>query len=387
MNNDQLKIVIFDGSFQTTTFIRRLIKGLVTQGHQVYVLGFNLSNPSPVESVYYESLGSNQDKLELLTTSIALQGLGALKNLFSFNKKKLQAKNLAKVLKKINPDIIHAQWNSVLPWLEPYLEHKTYPIILSQRGYHTNIRPFVNTKNYSYLQEIYPKLSGLHSVSEAISENGKKIGIPYAGIDQVVHTGLDLKLFPDLTTYRKKNRVELISVGRAHWKKGYAYAIRACELLKKNNLNFLYTIIGGEHEEELVYLIQEAGLQENIQLLGKLPQSKVYEIVQEASLFILPSLEEGIANVAVEAMALGTPVISTDCGGMEELITHQQEGWIIPRRNPQALADQIQAFIQLSGAEIELVRKNARKKVELEFNETQMVQRMLRLYEQVIRKV
>ena len=63
----KLKIVIFDGSFQTTTFIRRLIKGLVSQGHQVYVLGFNLYNPSPVESVHYESLGSNQDKLELLT--------------------------------------------------------------------------------------------------------------------------------------------------------------------------------------------------------------------------------------------------------------------------------------------------------------------------------
>ena len=90
MSNKKLKIIIFDGSFQTTTFNRRLIKGLVFQGHQVYVLGFNLSNPSPVKGVHYVSLGSNQDKLELLTTSLVLQGLNACKVLLKLNKKELQ---------------------------------------------------------------------------------------------------------------------------------------------------------------------------------------------------------------------------------------------------------------------------------------------------------
>ncbi|MAN26651.1 MULTISPECIES: glycosyltransferase family 4 protein [Mesonia] len=380
----KLKIVIFDGSFQTTTFIRRLIKGLVSQGHQVYVLGFNLYNPSPVESVHYESLGSNQDKLELLTKSLALQGLGALKNLFNFDKKKLQAKNLAKVLKKINPDVIHAQWNSVLPWLEPYLEHKTYPIILSQRGYHTNIRPFINTKNYAYLQRIYPKLSGLHSVSEAISENGKKVGEAFTRIDKVVHTGLDLKKFPVLTSYRKKNRLELISVGRAHWIKDYSMAIRACAILKKENINFHYIIVGAAGNEELIYLINFFRLNSFISLTEKLPFEEVQKKVFSASLSLITSIKEGIPNVAVEAMALGTPVISTDCGGMEELITHQQEGWIIPRRNPQALADQIQAFVRLSESEIEQIRQAARQKVEREFNEEQMVVGMEQLYKKVL---
>ena len=71
-------------------------------------------------------------------------------------------------------------------------------------------------------------------------------------------------------------------------------------------------------------------------------------------------------------------------GGMEELITHQQEGWIIPRRNPQALADQIQAFVRLSESEIEQIRQAARQKVEREFNEEQMVVGMEQLYKKVL---
>ena len=153
---------------------------------------------------------------------------------------------------------------------------------------------------------------------------------------------------------------------------------------KKNNFDFRYTIIGGKHDEEVIYLVQEAGLQENIQLLGKYPSSKVYELVQEASLFILPSLEEGIANVAVEAMTLGTPVISTDCGGMQELITHNQEGWIVPRRDPLALARQIEVFTKLRTEKIETIRQAALQKVELEFNEEQMTKGMERLYQKVL---
>ncbi len=384
MSKQKLKIIIFDGTFQTTTFIRRLIKGLDLNGHQVYVLGFNLYNPRPVEGVHYVSLGSNQDKLELLTTSLVLHGWQAFRDLLKFNKQELQRKNLAKVLQKIQPDVIHAQWNSVLPWLEPYLKNKAYPIILSQRGYHTNVRPFVNKKNFAYLQHIYPQLSGLHSVSEAISEQGKKIGVPFTGIDQVVYTGLDLKLFPDLAAYTRQPRLELISVGRGHWIKDYSLAIQTCAILKKENINFHYTLIGAAGDEELLYLINSLGLESFISLTEKLPFEEVQHKVRNASISLITSIEEGIPNVAVEAMALGTPVISTNCGGIEELITHNKEGWIVPRRDSKALAAQIQAFISLPHSEIEEIRQAARKKVELQFNEEQMIKGMEQLYTMVL---
>lgn len=391
MDKSKLHIVIFDGTFQTTAFIRRLILGLQKE-HQVYLLGFNENLKEPIPSVKYVSLGDNRSKLKLILTSIQLALktlnisiiLNTLTRILSGKRKKLQVQNLQLQLKKINPDVIHAQWNSVLPWLEPYLTHKTYPIILSQRGFHTNVRPFINPDNKNYLQEWYPKLSGIHSVSKAISKKGKKIGIPRSHIDEVVYTGLDFSKFPAIKSSKQIDKLRIISVGRAHWIKGYTYALEAMKILAEQQLDFEYTIVGALGDEELTYLIQEFNLQDKVKLTSKLEQEEVFNRMKNASLFLLPSLEEGIANVAVEAMALGVPVISTNCGGMEELITHDMEGWIVPIRDPQALAAQIKSFISFEEFHIKNVCIAARKKVEQQHNEEKMIADMISLYNQTI---
>ncbi|HIB37502.1 glycosyltransferase family 4 protein [Mesonia sp.] len=385
MNSSKLKIVIFDGSFETTAFIRRLMKGL-TKDHQVFVIGFNENLKNQVERVRYVKLGSNQHKLSFIKTSVNAQGLSLtlLKNLIKGKRKKIQKKNLDKVLNDIQPDVIHAQWPSVLSWLEPYLQNQKYPVILSQRGYHTNVRPFVKKENYQYLQNLYPQLSGLHSVSQAIAKAGQKIGMPKTRIDKVVYTGLNLDDFTFDKNFKKQSKIEIISVGRPHWKKGYSYAIRACDILNKQNLDFHYTIVGGNEDEELLYLIREFNLERKVTLTGKLPQDQVFDLVRESSLFLLPSLEEGIANVAVESMALGTPVISTDCGGMEELIENNVNGFLISTRSEAKIATAVIKFSKLEESQIQQTSINARKKVEENFTESNMVKDMLALYQTVI---
>ena len=82
-------------------------------------------------------------------------------------------------------------------------------------------------------------------------------------------------------------------------------------------------------------------------------------------------------------MALGTPVISSDCGGMQELITHKKEGWIVPIRNPEAIANQIAEFSKTNIEELKAIKLAARKKVEVQHNEELMVQGMMELYHSV----
>ena len=260
-----MRIIIFEGTFETTAFIRRLVKGL-QENNQVFVLGFNIKLKNKVQGVNYISLGSNQHKLDLVKSSLQHQGINIVtfKNIIGGERKKLQQKNLEIILDKIKPDVIHVQWPSILPWVEPYLENQKYPIILSQRGYHTNIRPFVNLKNFNYLKSLYPKLSGLHSVSKAISSKSKKIGTPKTCIDDVVYTGLNLEMFSLNYQPKKNNILQIVSVGRPHWIKGYSYAIRACNLLKEKGVGFTYTIVGGAENEELIYLIKLFNLEENI---------------------------------------------------------------------------------------------------------------------------
>jgi colanic acid/amylovoran biosynthesis glycosyltransferase len=387
-----MKIILFDGSYATTAFIRRLLAGLVKAGIEVSVMGFNEANPHPVAGVKYRPLGSNQSKRRLLQTSwyYAWQKFtwasfkNTLKHSLRGNRQALQQQNLAFVLENDQPDVLHVQWPSLLPWLEPYREQRQFKLVLSQRGYHINVRPFVNPENFAYLKEWYPQLDGIHSVSRAIRQVGAQIGRPHTGVEAVVYTGLALNDFTFSEKRINSETLELISVGRSHWKKDYPMALRACKLLKERGLSFHYQIIGASGDEECLYLRQAFGLEEQVSLLPRVPIEEVKSAVQAADFMLLPSIEEGLANVAVEAMALGTPVISTRCGGMQELICHEENGWLVPSRNALALANQIEQVTQLNKSTYAQVAKAARNKVEKQHQEQQMVQGMLALYQDLL---
>lgn len=388
---NSLKIILFDGSFKTTAFINRLAQGLAAR-HEVSILGFNEDVSLILKNVRYVPLGSNQNKLRFVTTSLryAIQ-TGTFKTVFSTlghlakgNREQLQRQNLKVALKKIDSDIIHLQWPSTIPWFEDVLIQQKIPVVLSQRGFHNNVRPFVQPENLNYLQKWYPKIAGFHSVSKAMAANGDKIWDGSGKIDKVVYTGLSLREFPFSEKHNRTKPLQLLSVGRTHWKKGYDYALQSCRILKESNVLFHYTIIGGVGEEELQFLISDLGLEDCVGLLGRLPQEEVYRRMQEASLLLLPSVEEGLPNVVVEAMALGLPVLSTDCGGMPELIEDGVEGWIVPIRNPEAMAEAVMGFNKLSLQEIEKVRHSARLKVEKQHNLDQMVKGMEGLYREVL---
>lgn len=386
-----LKIIIFDGSFKTTSFINRLAKGL-SKHHQVYILGFNTELPSKLEGVKYVSLGSNQIKFRFFVTSLkyALQLLspqyfiGTIYLFFKGDRQKLQQQNLKFVLKKIQPDIVHLQWPSVIPWFEDVLNEKRIPVVLSQRGTQNNVRPFLNDNVMEYLQEWYPQISAFHSVSRSMTRKGDKIWNSSEKLDSVVYTGLPLEEITFSPNYKRTNTLQLLSVGRAHWIKGYSYALRTCKILKERNVDFHYTIIGVADNEELQFMIADLGLGAVITLQERLPQAIIYREMQKGSLLLLPSVEEGIPNVVVEAMAIGLPVLSTDCGGISELIDNGIEGWVVSIRNPEAMAEGVIDFLNQSHEKIEKIRIAARKKVELQHSKERMVRGMEELYKTVL---
>ena len=125
MDRHHLKIIIFDGSFKTTPFINRLVKGLAAK-HKVYILGFNEKLSQPIKGVEYVSLGSNQNSIKFAVTTLGLLFrskkmnllLPTLKKLIRSERQLLQHKNLDLVVKGIAPDLIHLQWPSVFPWFE-----------------------------------------------------------------------------------------------------------------------------------------------------------------------------------------------------------------------------------------------------------------------------
>jgi colanic acid/amylovoran biosynthesis glycosyltransferase len=387
----RLKIVIFDGSFKTTPFINRLVQGLAVN-HQVYILGFNEKLKSPIPGVRYIALGSNQNRFRFMLTTfkylLRSKQVGlwvpSFKKFIRGERLALQQQNLNLALSHLRPDLIHLQWPSVIPWFEEVLTEQQPPVVLSQRGFHNNVRPFVDPLNFEYLQKWYPKIAGFHSVSKAMSATGDKLWKSPKKLDKVVYTGIALGQLVFSENYRREKPLQLLSIGRAHWIKGYDEALLACKILKEKNEDFRYTIIGGAGDEELQFLIADLGLTENVALTPRLPQRQVFQQMAAASVLLMPSLEEGIPNVVVEAMAIGLPVISTNCGGVPELIENKVNGWLVPIRDPAALAEAISSFVALPLNEIQEVRSAARKKVEEQHALELMVGGMEGLYSEVV---
>ena len=117
-----MRIIIFDGSFRTTPFINRLVAGLAVN-HEVYILGFNETIEKRIKDVRYIKLGSNQNKINFILTTLTLSFskrsfshfLKTFNLLFTKERKNIQQQNFEIAVSQIKPDLIHLQWPSLLP--------------------------------------------------------------------------------------------------------------------------------------------------------------------------------------------------------------------------------------------------------------------------------
>ena len=170
--------------------------------------------------------------------------------------------------------------------------------------------------------------------------------------------------------------LEILSVARLTEKKGLHVAIEACHQLKEQGVAFRYRILGiGPWERRLRTLIEQYQLDDVIEMPGFMPSHQVKEMLEQADVFLLPSITgtdgdmEGIPVALMEAMAVGIPVISTVHSGIPELVESGKSGWLVPENDAQALAERLAAFSQLDGEGITPIVGRAREKIVTEFNQ------------------
>nr|WP_236017419.1 glycosyltransferase family 4 protein [Roseivirga sp. E12] len=201
---------------------------------------------------------------------------------------------------------------------------------------------------------------------------------------EVIYSGLDLQKFTLKIKPKQINKLKIVSIGRAHWVKGYHYALDACKLLKDRNINFSYLIVGGE-TEELQYQVHDLNLASHVNFKSRLSISEVKKNIGDHDLLLLPSVGEGIANVVLESMALGTLVVSTDCGGMSEVIRDGENGFLVPIMNSEAIASRLEEITTMSEAKQRQICTTARQYIEQNHQEHSMITGMLDLYKDTTR--
>ena len=189
-----------------------------------------------------------------------------------------------------------------------------------------------------------------------------------------LYNGLHLDRFTFATPERRAPKI--ISVGRLIEKKGFEVLVNACALLAKRGVPFSCDIIGtGEREMALRDLIAGFGLNESVRLIGPRPQAEVIAEVQNAAVFAAPCVvgadgnADGLPTVLLEAMALGTPCVSTDVTGIPEVIRDGETGLQVAQHDAAGLAAALEHLLADAALRVRLADK-ARALIEREFNAT-----------------
>jgi teichuronic acid biosynthesis glycosyltransferase TuaC len=189
------------------------------------------------------------------------------------------------------------------------------------------------------------RAGGLLAVSAALKRDMEAMGMPGDKI-RVHHTGLDLERFRPLDRAAAKRDLGvagplIVTPGNLVPLKGQRLAIEALARLPEANL-----LIAGEGPERraLERLIEARGLGGRARLLGSVAPEAMPALLAAADLMLLPSEREGLANVWVEALACGTPILIADVGGAREVLDRPEAGRLVAR-NPAAIAEAAQEML------------------------------------------
>lgn len=170
----------------------------------------------------------------------------------------------------------------------------------------------------------------------------------------VIHCGITPELYqPRSAPAQPGQPLEIISIGSLQPYKGQAFLVQACALLKQVGIPFRCRIIGGGAEQSnLLSLIEQLGLQQQVQLLGPLPQEEVAALLPTATCYVQPSVimpsgkMEGIPVSLMEALACAVPVVATNISGVPELVQDGHTGTLVPPADAGALAQAMRDIYQ-----------------------------------------
>jgi teichuronic acid biosynthesis glycosyltransferase TuaC len=195
------------------------------------------------------------------------------------------------------------------------------------------------------------------SVSDSLRKHAIALGAE-ASKFRVIGNGIDTEKFKpiDKPDAKKSLNIDsdtyvLITVGGLVERKGFHRVVECLPGLLKECPKLLYLIVGGENAEgsykaQISALAEELGVTDHVRFLGALESEELSLPLSAADAFVLASSNEGWANVILEAMACGTPVVATDVGGNAEVVTSEELGYIVPYGSPQSLLAAIKQALQ-----------------------------------------
>lgn len=228
------------------------------------------------------------------------------------------------------------------------------PVTITLRG--TEVPHSRNPALRPRLARTLQAAARLFSVSDSLRRLALELGAA-ADKTEVVGNGVDTaRFYPvERTAARQKYGLPmaakvLVSVGALVERKGMHRVIDVMPALLKRYPDLHYAIAGGASPEgnnraELAAQVARLGLTDHVHFLGALPPDELKWALSAADIFVLATGNEGWANVFLEAMACGLPVVTTDVGGNAEVVCRDELGSIVPFGDAAALQQALDAAL------------------------------------------
>jgi len=251
-----------------------------------------------------------------------------------------------------------AKWQKVLikflSWLNIILSHKT--IVISNKDYKDALK---------------------------MPLTSKKVVLIYNGIGSIDFLDKDSatnKLFEYISKPKPEKLFLVGSIGELHKNKGYEYLIKSFKEVARVRSDARLVIIGeGEQRQYLEKLSESLGLMEKICLAGTVPEAFLY--LKAFDIYVLSSIKEGLPYVLLEAGGAEIPIISTNVGGVPELMEDMHSGMIIRRKDEKELSRAI-LYLMDNSEKMELFSKNTKSNIDKNFSIERMLKETFALYRQ-----
>ena len=362
-----MRILILSDASSVHT--KRWVKALYERGIEIEVV--SLSVPS---DTYYEQLG-----VECKCYNYA-EFTSSIKHKYRYL---TIVSKVKKIIKDFQPDIVHAHYASSYGLIGALTGF--HPYIVSVWGSDVYDFPTFNVITKSIIKYVLWKADMILSTSYVMAKETKKytkkdIGVTPFGVDTSVFT-------PSLEQY-KNETINIGIVKTLSPKYGIDVLIKAFSIVVSKNpsKDINLRLVGqGPDKDEYKNMVKNLGLSQKVTFDGWVPNEKLPEIYQSFYLSVFPSVwnSESFGVVAVESMACGCPVVTSDADGFTEVVEDGITGFVVPKYDVEATANAIQQLLDNLDLREQMSRKGRERVLQLydwKDNVTTMVEYYNKIY-------
>jgi colanic acid/amylovoran biosynthesis glycosyltransferase len=393
-------------------FILNQITGLIDRGHDVRIYPLNgkpdnLSKIHPIieqynllDRTYYPPTRPDNlfwkyfKGIGLLLKNLHRGSLSLLNpKLFKYNHEVWSLKWLYRAMLFLDReefDIIHCQFGTLSAMGLLFRDLGILPgkLIVTFRG--IDISQYVTEKGEDVYNQLFEEGNFFLVNCEFFRQKALKIGCDPDKI--VVHgSGIDCRQFSFKPRYFPTDGiVRIATTGRLVEKKGIEYCIRAIAKISQSHPTLEFNIIGdGPLKADFEKLIEELNISHQVKLLGWKQHQEIAEILDKCHLFLAPSVtaadgnQDAPVNTLKEAMAMGLPVISTYHGGIPELVEDGVNGFLVPERDTDAIAQKL-AYLIEHPERWESMGKAGRHRVEEKYDMEKLNDELVQIYQNLL---